>query len=228
MTDKHNEHLSALIDGEDVDGNVLDRILSSDTDKATFQRYRLSGSIMREDIKSGMAMDISLSVAAHIAAEPAHSADSSQRVVALDAVRQRHKPTPAETTVEHSQSRWWRPAASFAVAASVALVTVIGVQNYQVGADGQPIQATDTSLLSPSSPVFETQPFSGFGSPVSYNATQEAPLNVPGNIDQRRHIQSFFIDHQQQTQLSLQDEAKLADPSLQNNEPGGGEPDNQR
>lgn len=197
MTDKHNEHLSALFDGEEVDSNVLERMLKSETDKATYQRYQLAGSILRDDIKPGMAIDISRSVAAHIASEP------TDRVVSLDSARQRITKTEiADTT----SSRWWRPAASFAVAASVALVTVIGVQTYQVGSDGQPMQRADNPVVSPSSPVLETQPFSGYGSPVSYNAIQEVPNSTPANVDQRRHIQSFFIDHQQQTQLSLQTE----------------------
>lgn len=190
MTDKHNEHLSALVDGEDIDGSVLDSMLQNDAEKAQFQRYQLASAIIRDDAKPGMAMDISAAVAAQVGQEAVHQTKQN-RVVAN------------RWWSKAANDSWWRPAASFAVAASVALVTVVGVQNYQLSPE-----QSGAEDIPAASPVFETAPLSGVGSPVSFNAVQEAPSiqqNQQGS-DQRRHIQSFFVDHQQQTQLSQQEQ----------------------
>lgn len=193
MTDKHNEHLSALLDGEDMDASVLDSMLTDDAQRDRLQRYQLASSIIRNEAQPGMAIDISAAVAAQVAAEPAHN------VVVAPAKR-----AGSSWTRPAANDSWWRPAASLAVAASVALVTVIGVNNYMLDpseAGGQPSATAN--------PVFETSPLSGMASPVSFNAVQEAPMlqeNTQGT-DQRRYIQSYFVDHQQQTQLSQQEDS---------------------
>ncbi|RAK01487.1 sigma-E factor negative regulatory protein [Aliidiomarina maris] len=194
MTDKHNEHLSALVDGEDIDASVLDSMLEDDAQKQQFQRYQLASSIIRNEAQPGFAVDISAAVAAQVAAEPS---------LQMPAKRWWQKA---------ANDSWWRPAASFAVAASVALVTVIGVQNYQLspeqsGADQVPAE----------NPLFEARPLGGVGNPVSFNAVQEAPMLQQGaqGSDQRRLIQSFFVDHQQQLQLSQQ-EQEAAEQSSDN------------
>ncbi|RUO34732.1 sigma-E factor negative regulatory protein [Aliidiomarina soli] len=194
MTDKHNEHLSALLDGEDVNHSLLDRMLKDDEQKSTLQRYQLASSIIRNDVQPGMAIDISAAVAAQVAAEPAH-----RKAVAATAKAGWWKPA--------ANDAWWRPAASFAVAASVALVTVIGVTNYQ-------LEPGNDIPQSGSSPVFETAPFDGMANPVSFNAT-EAPALPSSGSDQRRQIQSFFLDHQQQTQLSQQEQEEAEDAASQ-------------
>lgn len=213
MTDKHNQHLSALVDGEDIDGDVLDNVLDSmlndSAQLAQFQRYQLASSMIKNDLKVGMPLDISAAVAAQVSQEPTHS----QAAKASSVMRPSFKA---------ANDNWWRSVASVAVAASVALVTVIGVQNYQLSPS-----ESGAIELPMAGPVFETAPFGGIGSPVSFNAVQEAPMlqntrhaNDQGaqQLNQRRHIQSFFVDHQQQSLLSqqeLQSESGEAEQSKQ-------------
>lgn len=206
MTDKHNEHLSALLDGEDVEPGVLDRILASNEQRSTLQRYQLAGSIIREDAKLGMTLDISAAVAMQVAQEPLvsetqHNIQYNVKARSGSAKQSwwRFGGKAANDGAEHA---WWRPATSFAVAASVALVTVIGVTNYQL----EPGQDIPSSQSQGSSPVFETSPFGGIANPVSFNSEQEAPRVPVSAIDQRRQIQSYFLDHQQQSQLSQQEQ----------------------
>lgn len=200
MTDKHNEHLSALLDGEDVDPRVLDRILASSGQRSTLQRYQLAGSIIREDAKLGMTLDISAAVAMQVAQEPQVTETQHNAVASQGAAKQSWWRFGGKAANDGAEQAWWRPATSFAVAASVALVTVIGVTNYQL----EPGQDIPSSQSQGSSPVFETSPFGGMANPVSFNSEQEAP-RVPVNaIDQRRQIQSYFLDHQQQSQLNQQ------------------------
>ncbi|RUO25828.1 hypothetical protein CWE09_03610 [Aliidiomarina minuta] len=187
MTDKHNEHLSALIDSEDLDERVLERMLTDDEQKSTWQRYQLVGAVIRDEARPGMAIDISASVAAQVAEEPAIAAPKTRQSWLKPA----------------ANDSWWRPAASFAVAASVALVTVIGVTSYQMSPTGElPSQRADATS---SNPIFETNPLPGFASPVSFNSIQESPrTEMDSGTAQRRQLQSYFIDHQQQLQLSHQ------------------------
>lgn len=194
MSDKHNEQLSALIDGAEVDERVLERMLRDDEQLSTWQRYQLAGAIVRSEIQPGMPLDISAAVADKVAHEPA-----------IIAPRKRRWLKPA------ANDSWWRPAASFAVAASVALVTVIGVHNYQLPPNGEPaVNSAATSAERSTNPVFETSPIGGMASPVSFNAVQGQPATNSSDQDsaQRRQLQSFFIDHQQQSQLGQQQQSE--------------------
>lgn len=206
MSDKHNEQLSALVDGVDVDERVLERMLKDNEQLSTWQRYQLAGAIVRDEAKPGMPLDISAAVAAQVKEEPA--------IVAPRAKRSWLKPAANDS--------WWRPAASFAVAASVALVTVVGVHNYQVSPTGDPARTSaDASSVRDNNPVFETAPIGGMASPVSFNSVQAEPAisNEQGSA-QRRQLQSFFIDHQQQSQLGQQEQQ--GSETGQNEQPDNG------
>lgn len=200
MTDKHYEHLSALLDGEDIDGSVLDSMLNDDAQKAQFQRYQLASSIIKNDVTPGMAIDISAAVAGQVRQEPNHSVTAHASLAMAEAKENGKQGLPG--TAKAANDSWWRTGASVAIAASVALVTVIGVQNYQFS----PSQ-TSPHELPAAAPVFETAPFSGVGSPVSFNAGQGVPMLQEDSTgtNQRRYIQSFFVDHQQQSLLSQQE-----------------------
>ena len=201
MTDKHFEHLSALLDGEDTADSVLDSMLHDDAQKAQFQRYQLASSIIKNDAKPGMAIDISAAVADQVRQEPNHSVTTQAGLAMAEAECSGSNGRPSRSKAANDS--WWRAGASVALAASVALVTVIGVQNYQLSP-----QQMNTNEVPAASPVYETAPFSGVGSPVSFNATQGIPLRQEDSTgtDQRRYIQSFFVDHQQQSLLSQQEQ----------------------
>jgi sigma-E factor negative regulatory protein RseA len=204
MSDKHNEQLSALVDSAEVDEAVLERMLKDDQQRSAWHRYQLAGAIIRNEAKAGMPLDISAAVAAQVAEEPAIVAPRARRSWLKSA----------------ANDSWWRPAASFAVAASVALVTVIGVHNYQVSPTGEAVtNSADANSIS--NPVFETAPIGGMASPVSFNSVQSEPL-APSDQGsaQRRQLQSFFIDHQQQTQLGQQEPEGAS--SGQNEQPDNG------
>ena len=200
MTDKHYEHLSALLDGEDIDGSVLDSMLQDDVQQAQFQRYQLASSIIKNDAKPGMAIDISAAVSAEVRREPTHSVTAHVSLAMAEAKRTDNK--KVRVHAKAANDSWWRAGASVAIAASVALVTVIGVQNYQLS----PTEISPNGS-SATSPVFETAPFSGVGSPVSFSMGEDVPMRPEGSAtNQRRYLQSFFVDHQQQSLLSQQEQ----------------------
>ena len=122
MSDKLRESVSALMDGE-ADQLELRRLLSDDNRDAVdeiWSRYQLSRDAMQGNMQSSAfkQMDISSRVS-----------DAIHRELAADA----EQDVAAASTGEP----WWRPAAGFAVAASVAAGMVFSVQTVNL-ANGVP------------------------------------------------------------------------------------------
>jgi len=113
MTDRIKEQLSAFLDGElpEAETTLLLKRLERDEDlKGTLSRYSLIGAVMRSDGDMPAAHHVAARVRAAIADEPSFGARPS--------------------------SRWLRPAAGLAVAASVALATVLLLPRFMAGEEG--------------------------------------------------------------------------------------------
>jgi len=117
MSQKQNESLSALMDGE-LDEMSLHRLLKGDDAaeqaamRATWSRYHLARDTMKGDVDQFAGVDISAAVSAALVDD----APLSQSSVA-SATRQ----------------PWWKPVAGLSVAASVAFAVVIGAHFTQDG-----------------------------------------------------------------------------------------------
>ena len=110
MTDRIKEQLSAFLDGElpEAETTLLLKRLERDEDlKGTLSRYSLVGAVMRSDGDMPAARNVAARVRAAIADEPPFGS--------------RRAP------------RWLRPAAGLAVAASVALATVLLLPRWMPG-----------------------------------------------------------------------------------------------
>lgn len=186
MSDHRLENTSALLDNDVADAQQLqqqlDVLLTDPQAQQSWQRYALIGHIMRGDAQANQRVDISVAIQAQLADEAV--------------------PTPSN--VVHRQfgrsnsanDRWWKPIGGVAIAASVALVAVLSVQ--------QPISPDGNSAEASTSPVFVTNPL-GDRNPVSFNTV--VMDNNPSEAEvaqQRALLQSYMLDHQQQLQLSLQ------------------------
>jgi sigma-E factor negative regulatory protein RseA len=102
MTDTVKEQLSAFLDGElpEAETTLLLKRLDRDDDlKGTLSRYSLIGAVMRSDDDMPAARNVAARVSAALLREPSLGAAA--------------------------RYRWARPAAGLAVAASVALATVL-------------------------------------------------------------------------------------------------------
>ena len=102
MTDTVKEQLSAFLDGElpEAETTLLLKRLDRDDDlKGTLSRYSLIGAVMRSEGDVPAARHVAARVSAALADEPSFGAPAGRR--------------------------WIRPAAGLAVAASVALATVL-------------------------------------------------------------------------------------------------------
>ena len=122
---KRQEQLSALLDNA-LDGNQLDDFmqdLKRDplSDAETAQRYRLMGDAMRDELNQASFMDISSAVHRAIEQEPAHSE-------AVASAKNSFNPVQA---ISATVTRWFKPLAGAAVAASVAMMTVVTFNTVQ-------------------------------------------------------------------------------------------------
>lgn len=191
MSDRCKQHASALLDNHFADTGVdaegpfdaeLEALLDDEHARIAWQRYALVGHIMRGDASPHQHLDISASVAAQI---------SQENVIVKPSVQ-------SGGALSRAANRWLKPAGSIAIAASVAWIAVVSVQQ-PVGIDQQPMNESVTS------PALITNPFGG-RNPVSYNTVieeQQAP-SAAEVAQQRQLLYSYMLDHQRQLQLSLQ------------------------
>ncbi|WP_312464127.1 RseA family anti-sigma factor, partial [Pantoea endophytica] len=142
------EKLSALMDGETLDNELL-ASLSKDADlQHSWESYHLIRDTLRGDIGEVLHFDISARVAAAIENEPA------RKVTSLIPEAQ---PEPAR----YEKMPFWRRGGSWAaqltqvgVAACVSLAVIVGVQHYNSSPTGSATEASD-------SPAFNTLPMMG-------------------------------------------------------------------
>jgi sigma-E factor negative regulatory protein RseA len=189
MADK--ELLSALTDGETVDKALIAELEQDLESQKSWQSYHLIGDVMRGEAPDAPNWNIAESVAAALESEPAHNKLTTSLVES--------QPTPAE-------ARRWMPSwvsqlGQVAVAASVSLAVIIGVQQYG-GSDGV---STQEQL-----PVLQTFPVSGSVEPVSLTRDSVSTnksmkqYNEAQLLEQRRRINAMLQDYELQLRLATQ------------------------
>ena len=188
------EQLSALMDGDLSDVEVLSELEMDSALQDTWSRYHLIGDAMRGDLPVNLQLDLSDSIMAALEDEPTILAPKSVE----------SKPTASQVhtaaKVVPLFRRVGQQVGQYAIAASVAAAVIFGVQQYQ-GHDGIP-----------TNPVLNTIPVGGSASPVSVHYPQDGNratarqqgLSEQQMQEQRERINAFLRDHQLQQRL-LQD-----------------------
>lgn len=209
MSDRFKQQASALLDNHSGDSDVdaerpfdadLSAVLDDQHAQAAWSRYALVGHIMRGDAQVNQHIDISVRVAAQIQQEAQPTSKVANNVLQPSATQGGAQAKAA--------SRWLKPAGSIAIAASVALVAVLSVQQ-PVLEDTQPTVETQVA------PALITNPFGG-RNPVSYNTVIEQPTPTEAEIAQQRQLlQTYMIDHQRQIQLSLQTNEQTTESTVE-------------
>jgi|GEM_PF-2121613 sigma-E factor negative regulatory protein RseA len=206
MSDRFKQQASALLDNHFRDSDVdaerpfdadLSALLDDQHAQAAWSRYALVGHIMRGDAQAHQQIDISVRVAEQIQQE---AQPTNNKVV---------QPSATQGGAQaRAASRWLKPAGSIAIAASVALVAVLSIQQ-PVLDDTQPAMETQVA------PALITNPFGG-RNPVSYNTVIEQPTPTEAEIAQQRQLlQTYMIDHQRQIQLSLQTNEQTTESTVE-------------
>lgn len=187
MSSEKYEWLSQAADNHHVTPEQLSTLLQQTELQQRLQRYQLVGAVLRNESDSVLPADFSDSFASLLAEEPVYQLQSQTGLLQKIKVSLRHA----------ANSEWFKPAAHGAIAASVALLAVFGVQQYQ--------QPLEHELAMPS-PVLQTRPVAGFAIPVSLSQTSvdsrfEAQ-EQQAMQEQQRRLQALLQAHRQQVRLT--------------------------
>ncbi len=172
---EHNEQLSALIDNELDNTQIMDALVQSVEQQDTFSRYHLIGDIMREEAPN-ILLDIDLGAFVLAQIEK----DNQTLEVPVDFIKMK-KNNILSFTKRFGQ---------YAIAASVAGVVVLTSVMMS-----QPNGSNAHDGLE----VLSTIPLGGAASPVSLRTdTQESPVLTK---EQKKRTEALLKDHQLQIQI---------------------------
>ncbi|MCF3099662.1 transcriptional regulator [Aeromonas australiensis] len=193
----NKEQISALMDGELSDAEVLNELEMDSDLQDTWGRYHLIGDAMRGDLPVNLQLDLSDSIMAALEDEPTILAPKP--VETAPVLQPAVAPVKTDSNVVPLFRRVGQQLGQYAIAASVAAAVIFGVQQYQ-GQDGVP-----------ANPVLNTIPIGGSAAPVSVHYPQQdgararqQGLTEQQMQEQRERINAFLRDHQLQQRL-LQD-----------------------
>ncbi|WED77601.1 RseA family anti-sigma factor [Aeromonas allosaccharophila] len=193
----NKEQISALMDGDLIDAEVLNELEMDSDLQDTWGRYHLIGDAMRGDLPVNLQLDLSDSIMAALEDEPTILAPKP--VEAAPVLQPVVAPVKSDSNVVPLFRRVGQQLGQYAIAASVAAAVIFGVQQYQ-GQDGVP-----------ANPVLNTIPIGGSAAPVSVHYPQQdgararqQGLTEQQMQEQRERINAFLRDHQLQQRL-LQD-----------------------
>jgi sigma-E factor negative regulatory protein RseA len=175
---QQQENLSAFVDGElrDERGELIDALSQDSELHAKWCRYHAIGDMMRGECAQPQ-FDISAKVAEALADEPTVLAPK--------------KRTWADIPLVGNVVPLVKQSGQFLVAASVAAVAILGVQNYNAPVDEQPFMTAP--------PIAGPQ---GGLAPVSLEQTRTVQRNdMEALLEQRRQLNALIADHQRQLQL---------------------------
>ncbi len=200
MSSEHQEWLSAASDNYSVSAEQLDSLLSDPQLQASWLRYQLAGSVIRQELAPQLDNEFADRFSAMLDLE-----DSHQLAVETAPVLQTVAATPIQPAQPAANQGWWKMLMQGAIAASVAIIAVIGVQQNQ--------QTPDDALTAPL-PVLQTSPIGGVAAPVSLSQTSVesrfTPQQQQQQLEQQRRLQELMQARQQQIRLMEQAAAQQA------------------
>jgi len=184
LTEQDKAEISAFLDAEE---GMSDFMAQSEAEK-TLERYSLIGDAMRADDKDFIHLDIASKVASQLEHEPIF-ADFNKSEVKTAAVKEEKVP---DNIVAFN---WKKPFSQIAIAASVAMFAIIGVQT---------VPSDESQAITESLPSLQTVPFGGMVAPVSYSTEQPALKNAASGLRklQQQRIGALVLEHQRQTRIA--------------------------
>ncbi|WAH51844.1 anti-sigma-E factor RseA [Pseudescherichia vulneris] len=183
------EKLSALMDGETLDTELLKELSRDPEMQETWERYHLVRDALRGDTADVIHFDISSRVMAAIADEPVRQ--TTPLIPESQPVPQQWQKMPFWQKVRP----WASQLTQMGVAACVSLAVIVGVQHYNSPSD---------SAQQPEAPVFNTLPMMGKASPVSLGVPSDATADAGQQQqvqEQRRRINAMLQDYELQRRL---------------------------
>lgn len=179
------EQLSALIDGETLDSELLSTLSKDKALQQSWESYHLIRDTMRGDTSEVLHFDISAKVMAAIENEPVRNVTS---------LITEQQPQWQKMPFWYKVRPWVSQLTQMGVAACVSLAVIVGVQHYNNQSEGP---------ASPETPVFNTLPMMGKASPVSLGMPSHTSA-ISGQQqaqEQRRRINAMLQDYELQRRL---------------------------
>jgi sigma-E factor negative regulatory protein RseA len=170
---QQNEKLSAVVDGELLDDTLLKALKNNPELIAKWQSYHLIRDTLRNELPPQVNFDISAKVMAALEDEPAILAPQK---------------TWRDLPMVNNVIPLFRQGGQYAIAASVAVAMILGVQ-----------QLNQSPVEQPFNPALPLSGIQGGLSPVSLEQTRALPRT--SMVDQRQLINAYLTDHQQQLRL---------------------------
>ncbi len=183
------EQLSALMDGETLDNEVLSALSKDATLQKNWESYHLIRDTLRGDLAPVMHFDIADRVAAALELEPRNK--TTPLIPEAQPKPERYENMP----FWHKVRPWAAQITQVGVAACVSLAVIVGVQHYNQPQNGQ---------TGSDAPVFNTLPMMGQASPVSLGVPSESAemSSAPQRVqDQRRRVNAMLQDYELQRRL---------------------------
>ena len=188
------ENLSALVDGEDAASSTsrshtLDAVKVDVDLQLKWKSYHLIRDGLRQELPANIHFDIADRVAQALEAEPAILAP---------------KKTWRDIPLVSRVVPFAKQGGQMAIAASVAVVMIIGVQQLNQADVNQPFNAAP--------PIPGIQ---GGLSPVSFDQNRAVPN--PDGVEQRRRINAYMTDHKQQLRFKTVQISSVESTSFDSN-----------
>ena len=155
MSDLLNENLSQLMDGEteDADGRIIDELLNNRGRQDTWWRYHLIADVLRHDTEILAHRNLTARISKALEDEPTILA-----------------PRPMW------QRNWVKPVAGFAIAATVAVVAILGLQQNGESVSQMPQTMAVTSTQIPETVVRPVQELTPIPTPIVRQFKPQAKL----------------------------------------------------
>jgi sigma-E factor negative regulatory protein RseA len=207
MKPNNKQIVSELVDGEQSSTKSIDQIKLDQDLLDSFARYNLIGDLMRNDVPDFIDLDLTDKIAAAIDKEPVVLAPNSAFSAAVKESEQQIQ-AQGENKGEHDSAKvsWFKPVMQYGVAASFAMLMVLGLQT-------QP----DETKVTP--PVLNLMPVAPALEPVSIE--RSSPVNdvESRESEQKKRINAFIFDHSQQLKQRQQKEQNMMAEDKTENHP---------
>lgn len=177
------EQLSAYIDGEHISEALTEKLCQDSDLQKSWANFHTIRTIMRQESEVLLGADFTEKMAVLI---------EQEEVVAAKTLLSQPKPEETMQSPFMQQLKaWFMPITQVAIAASVCLVAVVGVQTFMA----------DNSKA-PDAPVLQTLPFNSAVQEVSYNAPVQQNTVTPEQIEQNnKRIDSMLQSYELQKRI---------------------------
>ncbi|BFU60699.1 MULTISPECIES: sigma-E factor negative regulatory protein [Rodentibacter] len=178
------ELLSAYMDGEQVDVSFTEKLCNDEALQQSWASYHMVRAVIRKESDILLGTDFTEKIAGLIENENIEKLAISESQPTVEEVQR--------LPFMRKFKSFFAPMAQIAVAASVCLVAVIGVQSFNTKSDVSNV---------PETPVLQTLPFNNSVQEVSYNAPTKDVATTDQMEQKNRRIGAMLQNYELQRRM---------------------------